>query len=32
MGLQMPMASIFPILPSLIAYVAVSLMTQPKKG
>ena len=32
MGLQMPMASIFPILPSLIAYVAVSLMTQPKKA
>ena len=32
MGVQMPMASIFPILPSLIAYVAVSLMTQPKKG
>ena len=32
MGVQMPIASIFPILPSLIAYVAVSLMTQPKKG
>lgn len=30
-GVTLPVSSIFPILPSLIAYVAVSLMTQPKE-
>lgn len=29
-GVHLPVSSIFPILPSLIAYVVVSLMTQPK--
>lgn len=31
-GVYLPFASIFPILPSLIAFVAVSMMTQPKKA
>lgn len=30
-GVQLPMSSIFPILPSLAAYIIVSLMTQPKQ-
>ena len=31
-GVQLPVSSIFPILPSLIAYIIVSLMTQPKEA